>query len=229
MTKKNRGILKGAFIDITYDDTEDVGERLDVDLVFPFFEKLVAIFAIQQIKGAYHTIASPLPMKIQLASNNSTGDEHNTKSGTISNNSTMNKKSGQQNNTIVKSISRSQNVALNRSCTPKVIIQSPVSNPEAIQDLSSPNSENESSGAGDEDNQSQGYLSNISMPDGQFEHMSCEILKNVLPLLTLDVLSQLAIERLLLRSFSPKNIVGETLEALGFVSEQTDGSYRANH
>ena len=227
LTKKNRGILKGAFIDITYDDTEDVGERLDVDLVFPFFEKLVAIFTNTANQGAYHTIASPLPMKMQLASNNSTGDEHNTKSGTISNNSTMNKKSGQQNNTIVKSISRSQNVALNRSCTPKVIIQSPVSNPEAIQDLSSQNSENESSGAGDEDNQSQGYLSNISMPDGQFEHMSCgEFLKNVLPLLTLDVLSQLAIERLLLRSFSPKNIVGETLEALGFVSEQTDGSYR---
>ena len=117
LNKKNRGILKGAFIDITYDDTEDVGERLDVELVFPFFEKLVAIFTNTANQDAYHTITSPLPMKMQLASNNSTGDEHNTKSGTISNNSTMNQKSGQQNNTIVKSMSRSQNVAQNRSCT----------------------------------------------------------------------------------------------------------------
>ena len=218
------------FIDITYDDTEDVGERLDVDLVFPFFEKLVAIFTNTANQGAYHTIASPLPMKMQLASNNSTGDEHNTKSGTISNNSTMNKKSGQQNNTIVKSISRSQNVALNRSCTPKVIIQSPVSNPEAIQDLSSQNSENESSGAGDEDNQKVKDTSQVSLClMGNLNTCLVEnFLKNVLPLLTLDVLSQLAIERLLLRSFSPKKCWRDA-EALGFVSEQTDGSYRCNH
>ncbi|MDE0953313.1 MAG: hypothetical protein OR994_01415 [Candidatus Poseidoniales archaeon] len=205
VSKKNRGLLKNSYIELTYDDTKDIEKRFDVDWVFPFFKDLIGKFKNTSSQSAYHSINAPIPTKLLLTP----------KSGTIDPNSSNNDpgepilksmtRSGTENNSLSgKRMSKpvaddSQNAYVN-STTPSTI---------------------EGTSA------DTGFLTEIDMPAGVFGEMNCkEFITNVLPLLSIDIFAQIAIERLLLRSFSAKNIIGETLEALDLVEQQADGSYR---
>jgi hypothetical protein len=214
VSRKNRGLLKDSYIELTYDDTNDAGQRFDVEWVFPFFKDLIGKFKNSSSQSAYHTISAPIPTKLLLtpAPDN---PEASQKSGTIDPNNSNN----DPEEPILKSMSRSGTE--NNSLSGKRMSKPKADDSQNAYVNSTTPSTIEGTSA------DTGFLTEIDMPAGVFGEMNCkEFITNVLPLLSIDIFAQIAIERLLLRSFSAKNIIGETLEALDLVEQQTDGSYR---
>ncbi|MGY8703512.1 MAG: hypothetical protein ACKVGY_04185, partial [Candidatus Poseidoniales archaeon] len=212
VSKKNRGLLKDSYIELTYDDTNDVGQRFDVEWIFPFFKDLIGKFKKSSSQSAYHSLNAPIPTKLLLTPAPD-DPEATQKSGTIDPNSSGNESDVYS----LKSMSRSGTE--NNSLSGKRMAK-----PRSDDDVNTTTTESTTIEGTSADT---GFLTEIDMPAGVFGEMNCkEFITNVLPLLSIDIFAQIAIERLLLRSFSAKNIIGETLEALDLVEQQADGSYR---
>ena len=217
ITKKSKGIFRDSYVKFTYDDSETKKhKKTKTRLVFPFFKDLIGKFKKSSSQSAYHSINAPIPTSLSLTPE-SDEEEATQKSGTIDPNSSNN----QSETYSLKSMSR--NGTANNSYTGKRMAK-----PRSDDDVDTIITATETTTT-ENTSALSGFLTEMDMPAGVFDEMNCkDFITNVLPLLSIDILAQIGIERLLLRSFSAKNIIGETLEALELVEEQTDGSYRCN-